>query len=55
MKKNYIEPKCVCIEIEAEDMMATSPGISSNGYSDPTEDGLAKERYADFDDYVDLY
>lgn len=42
MKKQYKAPVCETMEIDTQDIIATSPGISGNGYSDPTQEGLSK-------------
>ncbi len=48
MKKLYKAPVCETIEIEMQDIIASSPELGS-GFSDPNEEGLAKERFIDID------
>ncbi|MCQ2213232.1 MAG: hypothetical protein MJZ36_06310 [Bacteroidaceae bacterium] len=52
MKKQYISPLCVSIEIDPQDIIAESPGMGS-GYSDPDILGLGKDRFDDFDLFED--
>ena len=52
MKKLYKAPVCETIEIEMQDIIASSPELGS-GYSDPTEEGLAKERFLELIDSED--
>lgn len=47
MKKQYKAPKCIAIEIDEHDIIATSPTISGK-YSDTSEEGLSKRRFVDF-------
>lgn len=49
MKKQYTTPVCESLDIDIQAIIATSPVISDNGYSDTSEEGLAKERVSDFD------
>lgn len=52
MKKQYISPLCVSIEINPQDIIAESPGLGG-GFSDPSTPGLGKERFDDFDLFED--
>lgn len=53
MKKQYKAPVCIAMDIDMQDIIATSPGISDNGYSDTSEEGLSKGRFLDFSSYDD--
>ncbi|MBQ0022612.1 MAG: hypothetical protein KBT29_05180 [Prevotellaceae bacterium] len=53
MKKLYKAPVCETIEIEMQDIIASSPELSTSGYSDTSEEGLAKERFLEFIDSED--
>ena len=51
MKKQYIIPRCVVVEVDAEELIAQSPGFG-NGYSDPNLQSLVKGRRNQwFDDW----
>ncbi len=51
MKKQYITPLCETIKSEAQTILAGSPNISDNGYSDTSEEGLAKRNCFLEDDF----
>lgn len=51
MKKQYIAPLCETIKSEAQTVLAGSPTISGDGYSDTSQDGLAKRNIFLEDDF----
>lgn len=51
MKKQYIAPLCEMIKSEAQTVLAGSPTISGDGYSDTSQDGLAKRNIFLEDDF----
>ncbi|MCQ2244551.1 MAG: hypothetical protein MJZ32_09885 [Bacteroidaceae bacterium] len=54
MKKQYITPLFETIKSEAQTILAGSPTISDNGYSDTSQDGLVKRNsFLEDDDFDD--
>ena len=53
MKKQYITPHFETIKSEAQTVLAGSPTISGDGYSDTSQDGLAKRNSFLVDDDFD--